>query len=187
VPIRIASHGHGSVHKDQALLIDMMGILVSKGYDVTLEMTVDDRDAPAYVAALRRKVGEAGLGARVMFVGRMDPAEFLSRADVAVLASLTESFGFPVAEAMASGIPVVASSIPAFCELLGPHGWFFNAGDASGAAARVIEVLAAPPDELDRHRSAARRRVEGMSWERNAVAVAQLIEQLARGTSTPGR
>jgi glycosyltransferase involved in cell wall biosynthesis len=186
-PIRIVSLGHGCAHKDQALLIDMMEILLARGCDAMLEMTVDDRDAPEYVARLRRQVGEARLGDRVMFVGRVDPVGFLAGADIAVLASLTESFGFPVAEAMASGIPVVASSIPAFCELLGENGWFFDAGDAAGAAARVIEVLAAPRDEFARRRSAALRRVEGMSWEHNASLVAHLIEQYAEDARRPGR
>jgi phosphatidylinositol alpha-mannosyltransferase len=75
----------------------------------------------------------------------------LSSADVFVAPNLArESFGIVVLEAMASGVPVVASELPSFVDLIGSShderrlGEVFAAGDHRALAAAVLRVLNQP-------------------------------------------
>ena len=64
-------------------------------------------------AGLEARVSASGLGRRVHFLGyRRDTAALLHRADVFVLPSLVEGLPLSVLEAMAAGVPVVATDIP---------------------------------------------------------------------------
>ncbi|AEV87790.1 glycosyl transferase [Actinoplanes sp. SE50] len=81
-------------------------------------------DGPA-LGALRQVTGRLGVAGRVVFHGRLDDAAFagcLARASAAVSASAHEAFGMTVADALAAGIPTVASPIPAHRELTGMAG-----------------------------------------------------------------
>lgn len=73
---------------------------------------------------MRRGVARVGLADRVVFTGYVPEAEkpsYYNLADVFVFPSRLEGFGRPVAEAMSSGLPVVASNRGALPELLA-HG-----------------------------------------------------------------
>jgi D-inositol-3-phosphate glycosyltransferase len=73
-----------------------------------------DERAAAYQAALRARAVAAGIGGRTRFIGAV-PQELLpdyySAADVCVVPSYYESFGLVALEAMACGVPVVASRV----------------------------------------------------------------------------
>lgn len=70
---------------------------------------------PAYEGALRRTVEEFGLKSSVRFLGsRSDVPKLLAAADLYMMPSKVESQGIAMLEALASGIPIVASEIPAF-------------------------------------------------------------------------
>jgi glycosyltransferase involved in cell wall biosynthesis len=186
--IRLVSLSQGSRHKDPGLLIALMANLVDRGLDVELEATISDADDPRYVAALRGQVSLMRLEERVRFVGRVDSARFLAGADAIVLPSITESFGYPVIEAMASGVPVVASEILSSVELLGDLGWYFPSGNPAVAADRIMEVINTSPADLSHRLSAARHLAEKYTWERNARQLVQLIETVtqAQQSNTPG-
>ena len=89
----------------------------------------------------------------------------LNSADVFVAPHLArESFGIVLLEAMASGVPIVASELPSFLDVLGSQrdegrlGEVFAAGDPEGLAASVLRVLDRPnPVRTLRAREAARR------------------------------
>lgn len=89
----------------------------------------------------------------------------LSSADVFVAPHLArESFGIVLLEAMASGVPIVASQLPSFLDVLGSQqdggelGEVFAAGDSAALAASVLRVLDQPnPLRTARAQQAARR------------------------------
>jgi len=89
----------------------------------------------------------------------------LRSADVFVAPHLArESFGIVLLEAMASGVPIVASELPSFLDVLGSPrdeqrlGEIFPAGDARALAAAVLQVLDRPdPLRVARAQRVARR------------------------------
>lgn len=111
-----------------------------------------------------------GLDGHVHEVGPL-PHEELAwvyrTATVFLFPSLYEGFGMPPLEAMASGVPVVASHSGSLGEVLGDAGMLHPPGDESGMAADVCALLR---NEALRRQMAEKglRRARLFSWERNA-------------------
>lgn len=81
----------------------------------------------------------------------------LLRAAIAVLApSLEEGFDYPVHEALASGVPVIASDIPAHREYVADHAELLDARDVAGWAAAMADFLAGGPRHAAARAAAAR-------------------------------
>jgi glycosyltransferase involved in cell wall biosynthesis len=99
-------------------------------------------------------------------VGDEELASLYAGAACFVLPSRYEGFGLPLAEAMASGTPAVASDIPALRELGADDVLYAPPGEPAALAAAVAGALDAgrAPERLAR----ARARMRGYSWERCA-------------------
>ncbi len=70
--------------------------------------------------SLRNEAGILDLGSSIEFLGHVDDvAELLQDSDVFFMPSSSEGFGLAAVEAMASGLPVVASDIPGIGEIIG--------------------------------------------------------------------
>jgi glycosyltransferase involved in cell wall biosynthesis len=116
-------------------------------------------------AAMERLAAELGAG-RVHFLGYVPYAELpalYAAADLFVHAAGEERWGVSVAEALACGLPVVASSrVGAAYDLLaaGANGWIYEAGDAAGLGRRATQALA-----LDRRAVAAANRDVLSRWD----------------------
>lgn len=100
----------------------------------------DGPDRPAVEAAIR----ESATGERVELLGeRDDVPELLAAADVFVLSSRSEGMPMSVLEAMAAGLPVVATAVGGIPELVesGVTGLLVPAGDVDALAAALNDVL----------------------------------------------
>lgn len=180
-PIRLVSVGHAARHKDQILLVRLVALLRGQGLDVVLSLTIEHTDAPNYVEEIQRECRILGVAGSVELLGRVADVERLYReADIMVFASRCESFGFPIVEAMASGIPVVASRIPASVELLGADGWFFPAGDEVAAAEAVRQLLTTTAPELEIITDRAAGVAQAHKWSENGSQLARAIEETAK-------
>ena len=96
-------------------------------------------------------------------------------ADIFVFSSYTESFGHPLVEAMATGLPIVASDIPVNRELCGDAAVYFPTFDAA-AGAEAIRRVSGDPELRRRLREAALDRAAAFTWERHAGALLEAFD-----------
>lgn len=101
-------------------------------------------------------------------------AEHYASGDLFIFPSLTETYGNVVAEALASGVPVLAYQDAAAHELIAHrrHGWLAAPGDEAAFVAGAV-ALAEAPAERAQMRLAARERVAQLAWQ---AIVEQLVE-----------
>jgi glycosyltransferase involved in cell wall biosynthesis len=136
---------------------------------------------------LREDVARFRIGDRVHFAGvRRDIPAVLNDLDLLVSSSHSEAMPLAVMEAMASGLPVVATRVGGLPDMVahGESGWLVAPGDFEDIAARVRQVLAAP-GELARMAAAARARaVEKMSLADSVERMGALMARLAPARAT---
>jgi N-acetyl-alpha-D-glucosaminyl L-malate synthase BshA len=108
-------------------------------------------------AAAEERIAQLGLGDRTVVLDNRDRVEDLLReCDVFLLPSETESFGLAALEALAAGVPVVASAVGGLPEVVrdGETGFLVPADDVAGMAARVALLLDAPERRAEMGRTA---------------------------------
>ena len=169
-PARVLWVSHYADHKNLATLLRAAEILKQQN-DISFELhlTLDPwrQDGqhtrmPEDELALLR-----GLGETVRPIGVLDydaTWHAYADADIFVFPSLCESFGHPLVEAMAAGLPIVASDIAVHREICGDAGVYFPVLNARALAAQLGELIRNP---ARRQEQAARgsRRVEQFLWE----------------------
>ena len=136
--------------------------------------------------ALKRRVAELRLGDRVRFLGhRDDLPEVLAAADVFVFPSLWEGLGGSLLEAMALGLPIVASDLDAIREVVddGVNGLLVPPADPPALAEAVASLL----DDRTRAETigrAARRRFEtSFTVEASARRMIDLYRGIVSGSA----
>ena len=152
----LVSVGRLKSPKDFHTLLNALGRLQGVDYDALI---VGDGPERPELAAL---VDQLGLGERVRLCGeRDDIPELLGRADCFVLASRSEGLPMSILEAMAAGLPVVASDVGGVAELVvdGATGLLVAPHDATSLAEALRRVLV-DVDLRTRLGAAGRRRVE---------------------------
>jgi len=110
----------------------------------------DGPDAPNVL----RLAEKLGLKDRTLFLGGQDTVEtILCKADLFLLPSASEAFGLAALEALASGVPVVASIVGGLPELVkdGEVGYLAPIADVETMARRSLAILSSP----DLHRTMA--------------------------------
>jgi glycosyltransferase involved in cell wall biosynthesis len=128
-------------------------------------------------------VRNLGLEERVRFIGRVDNEDvsrYLSASDLFILPSLAEGFGIALLEAMASGLPIVATNvgdIPSFVEN-DVNGFLVEPGRESEIAEKVLQLL---QDRELRERMARDNLSNARlySWDAATGKLEVLLKQLA--------
>jgi glycosyltransferase involved in cell wall biosynthesis len=182
---RLIAVGAVTPAKGVDLLVDALAQVADRTWscDVVGSLEVD----PGYAAGIDQQVRDAGLGDRVHLVGavgREALAARYARSDLLVSASRSETYGMALTEALARGIPVVATGVGGVREALGVAsggvpGIVVGAEDARGLAAALRTWL----DDADlraRLRGAAlERRCDLLGWDRTTEQVAALVADRA--------
>ena len=137
-------------------------------------------------SALERQARQAGLGARVHFLGlRPDIPNILAGADVFALPSLSEGLPLALLEAMFAGRPIVASAVGDVPLALagGAAGVLVPAGDPIALAGAIHRVLADPGEAQRLARNAQARAAAEYGVDRMVARYAAVYERLlANGT-----
>jgi glycosyltransferase involved in cell wall biosynthesis len=129
----------------------------------------------------RRSVALArqlGVRDRVCFAGdvpNMRIPELIQQSRVMVFPTWCESFGMPLAEALAMGAPAVAADIPACREVGGDGAAYYATGDAHSLADGIDAVLASAEEVAQR----AHARGRMFQWHANAVEVHKTLQRAA--------
>jgi glycosyltransferase involved in cell wall biosynthesis len=153
-PCRLVTVGRLQAPKDPLTLVRALAAL---GHAHETVIVGDGPDRSAVEAEVRR----LGLDSVVRLAGvRNDVAELLAAADLFVLSSRSEGLPLSILEAMAAGLPVVASSVGGVPELVvdGETGLLVPPGDPRSLA-RAIERLLADAALRGRLGAAGRARV----------------------------
>ena len=151
--------------KGQKILIEAMAKMKAQGKDLPLALIIgDNQGRKAYSQELEQMALCEGLSERIRFIGRCTdmPAAY-SVADLVLAPSIVpEGFGRTPVEAMAMGVPVIASNLGAMLDTIieGKTGWLLSPDNVEAWAEKIQEALAM--DEAVRRDMAkvSRERVE---------------------------
>jgi glycosyltransferase involved in cell wall biosynthesis len=124
-------------------------------------LVVGDPADTEYVAQAKAIAEQSGIASRVLWAGRRDDvAEILTALDLFVLPSLEESFPLAILEAMAAGLPVVATTVGGIPECVEPGvtGTLVPPTDSHALAEAIVRLLR-QPGLRQQFGEAARRRV----------------------------
>jgi glycosyltransferase involved in cell wall biosynthesis len=140
----IALVGELDERKQQRVVIEAAPHVLQEFPAARILFVGDGEDRAVLEAAIR----ERGLDSSILMLGfRADVPEILAGSDVLILPSRVEGFGYVLVEAMAVGIPTIASNVSSIPEIVedGVTGILHPVGD-SGAIANAIRFVLANPE-----------------------------------------
>lgn len=166
-------------HKNQEVLIDAFAEVARRLADVQLILVgqPDER----FPDTVGQHIESAGLSQRVQLLPHVEEERLLGlykNAAVFAFPSLVEGFGLPLLEAMAAGVPVIASDADAVVEAYQGAALIVPARDSAGWAEALLHLLSEPPsgdDRVERGRRLAAQR----TWRAAADQTFHLLERAA--------
>jgi glycosyltransferase involved in cell wall biosynthesis len=173
--------------KGHDVLVSALATMTDLSWDCVCVGSMD-RDQ-AFAESIRRRVSALELGDRVRFTGPRaggNLARSYGSADLVVLPSRAETYGMVVTEALARGLPVVATDVGGVAEALG-HGAGGNRpgllvppDDAASLAAALRAWLGDADLRLTWRRAARERRASLSRWSTTTSVVAGVLGEAAR-------
>jgi glycosyltransferase involved in cell wall biosynthesis len=140
---------------------------------------------PVTVSRVRSLLVRLDLQDRVTFTGELTGDELEARyalADVFVLATRQETFGMAVAEALAHGIPVVATATGSVQDLVADDaGLIVPAGDRQALASALRQVVGSAELRARLTAGACRARMRLRTWDQAATEMARCLGALVHG------
>jgi glycosyltransferase involved in cell wall biosynthesis len=150
----------------------------AKGHDVLLDALASISDLSWNCVCVGRLVDNVARSDRVSFVGPRTGADLdrsYAAADLLLLPSRAEAYGMVITEALARGVPVVASDVGGVREALGRGGLLVPPGDPLTLATALRRWLE-DAELRARLRQAARERRESLpKWSTTASVVAGVL------------
>jgi glycosyltransferase involved in cell wall biosynthesis len=167
-------------------LLDAAAMLRTGG--VRWSLGIAGKGDPGYTAALARRIRELDLEAQVTMCGEVTGPKkqaVLENADLAVFPSYTENFALVVAEALAHGLPVIASRGTPWREVESRGCGLWVENDPASLHDSILRISRMPMREMG-----ARGRewmIADYGWDRIAAATAALYEELHAAPSLLSR
>lgn len=151
--VKLIYVSHPGEYKNHETLVRAIPRIAEKIPSVKLMLTIEpaDIDDPVcrtlvkfLVERILKEVRLAAVDQSVVWLGVLTPDEVtyaLSGSDLMVFPSLTESFGLPLAEAMAAGCPIAAADLPYAHDVAGEAAAYFDPHDPVSLADCVVSLL----------------------------------------------
>ena len=171
-------------HKNLETLISAFSILLEntkKDYQLVLASKKD-----FFYSRLEKEIKEnypKHISHRIIFtdyVLEKDMPQLYANARLYIFPSFYEGFGLPPLEAMAHGVPVIASDVPCLKEILGDAAVYFSPEDQKQLA-QTMSVLLPDHERLEEMKQKGFTKVEEYSWEdfaKNTLQVYNDVEAM---------
>lgn len=166
-----------SPEKDQRTLLTAFKLVRAELPDARLVLVGDGSEA----ADLARMARDLGISDQVDFLGpRSDVSEILHTFSVFTLTSTTEGISMTVLEAMAAGLPIVATDVGGNREIVAPPacGLIVPPGDPEALSRAYLELLADAQRRGQIGRNARRRAVEHFSLNQMIAEYAKVYSDV---------
>jgi glycosyltransferase involved in cell wall biosynthesis len=174
-------------HKGHDVLLDGLAMVTDLSWRLEcVGSLVRDR---AFADGVRRRARNSGLGNRVRFTGPRTGAELdraYAAADLLLLASQAETYGMVVTEALARGLPVLATEVGGVTEALGHGkdgtrpGLLVPPSDAAALGAALRTWLSDAELRARLRRAARERRASLRRWPATTSVLAGVLAGAAR-------
>jgi glycosyltransferase involved in cell wall biosynthesis len=177
-PLQFVGIGAHHPRKRWTLAVSIIAALREKGVDAWLDLIGPfGADTPKIEA----KIADLNLNSRVRVLGVMPQEELIrsvKNASGLLWTSSFEGFGFPVAEAMAAGVPVFSVSNSSIPEITA--GAYTQLLDAPKSAADAIITALNNPAQLFEQTLIAHNTAQKYTWERAARQTLSVWQEIAR-------
>jgi glycosyltransferase involved in cell wall biosynthesis len=167
--------GSAYPHKNLRLLFDAVKLINRQGTSLNLTV-VSSRSV--FLEDLRTYVRREGLDQYVSFVGFLNDQDLrllYSQAAALVHPSLSEGFGLTGLEAMAAGLPVLASRAGSLPEIYQDAALYFDPQDVTDLVDKLKQLLT-DPQLAARLRAAGKKLTQTYSWTATAQKTLQVYE-----------
>lgn len=167
-----------SIHKNYFRFIDAFARLCQEpdlGYDYVFAGAVSSKEE---FKRIEERISQPDLQGRVHYLGSVSYSELpalYQQASLFVLPSLLETFGHPLVEAMASGVPIATANTAAMLEICGEAAVYFdpyNIDDMSNTVRNILQDNALRQQLV----AAGRKRATRFSWENTTQQMLDLFE-----------
>jgi glycosyltransferase involved in cell wall biosynthesis len=167
--LRVAILGELTPNKGQIEFLRAAEIVAAKIDNVDFIIAGRDKRDGDYGYQLKALIDGSKFRDRIQLIeSRIDIADFLSGLDVVVSASRSEAFGLAIVEAMAAGVPVVATATAGACEIISDKetGHLVPISDVNEMAAAISLLVKNPAARQQISESARRIVTQNFSLER---------------------
>ncbi len=151
--------------------------------DMQLVLTTDIHEGAVYggyqATAAARLIDELGVRDRIAMLGPVPYGRLhhlYQLCEAFVCPSYSESFGHPLVEAMASGLPVIAANLPVHREICGEAAVYFETFDERALAHACARVLSDRP-LAEKLRAEGSERCKSFSWDKHVDELVKLIRR----------
>lgn len=179
-PVRLLSVGAVSPRKGYDVLIEAMSMIGAPAWSLSI-VGATNRD-PQTAQELARRIVRSGLSDRITMHGALSDAALdahFRRTHLFVLSSRFEGYGMVLTEAVAYGLPVIATDGTPALEALPAEAALGVPADHPRPLARAIEAVVSAPERLAAMSDAAWRHAGRLPrWRDTAVTVARVLREV---------
>lgn len=157
--------------------------LCKERYKIEVKLLIAGGERRARAGEIDRTYRDLSLEKSVYFLGHADINDLVhlyNAAEALVFPSFYEGFGLPPLEAMACGVPVVASDIPVFREILQDAALFADANNPEKIS-EAIYAVSSNESLAQGLKTKGLERVKNFSWQKTARQTLGVINKLTQG------
>ena len=186
-PLQLLYISEYSDYKNLTTLLKALLILRQKGEDnLRLVSSGDPSQFPEVEISSRETdralAGHPSVASHITFTGAIpyvEVARFYAESDIFVFPSLAESFGHPLVEAMAMGLPIVASDISICREICGESAVYFNPVEPAELAEQIVLLKQQPGLRRRFGQYGRKRAATQFNWNDHVRRFVEIMDSIA--------